>query len=56
MDLNLIQYISEFTDLKTCLEIVCLCKWTSINIKIKYVVDKNLHRKITNARHRFLNA
>ena len=47
MDLNLTQYISEFTDLKTCLEIVCLCKWTSINIKIKYVVDKKLHRKIT---------
>ena len=47
MDLNLIQYISEFTDLKTCLQIVRMCKWTSRNIKIKYVNDEDLRCKIT---------
>ena len=47
MDLNLIQCISEFTDLKTCLKIVCMCKWTVHNIKIKYVNDKYLYHKIT---------
>ena len=47
MDLNLVQCISEFTDLKTCLKIVCMCKWTAHNIKIKYVNDEDLCRKIT---------
>ena len=46
MDYNLIQYVSEFTDLRTALRIVLLCKWTTYNIKIKYVNDKKLCQKI----------
>ena len=38
MDNNLLQNISEYTDIKTCLQIVCLNKWTANNIKIKYII------------------
>src|SRR5579872_5375471 len=37
MDYNLIQYISEFADFETCIEIISLCRWTANNLKIKYV-------------------
>src|SRR5579872_3790319 len=34
---DLIKYISEFADLETCLNIILLNKWTTININVKYI-------------------
>ena len=34
-----LQYISEFTDIITCLNMVCLCIYTRNNLQIKYIPD-----------------
>ena len=51
-----VQYISEFTDINTCLNIVSLCCWTRDKLKIKYIreLKKNLNDAILQQK-RYLN-